>query len=476
MKHCNADEVINPHTKRCIKINGAAFKKIDLSLFSKEDQDKVSKFKKTCKADQAYNPLTKRCISKKGQTYKTLVKQKIIVSSPQTHQTVSPPKSTNLECKNDSTFLMMTKVNDIGKNDFIKLSNGYCFSIEEIEALLSSDTFKNINPHNQSTTLFDMQKDKEVLLTHPNLFNKVQKAVSKLSNVNTKDLTILYNHIDQLYHLCKLAGLVIFDNYGSFSKQSESFNLSLNSLVKFNELLEQVPTSKRIIYGLKHPKTNDTVKSIINSCNQGTVCIHKAGSLLLQIFIFWFMKLEKENGIVYDIAKGKVIFTKVVDNRLYFRQVNSHEIRDTGTIYLTDILTTPTEFKQSSLFKNNSEHLKYKCKRFTETCVNKDDLYLYTNNYDANTWCDFKDTQILKLSGNYCFGLDYILEYMNNKLNSSNMNNPAPAYPLNPFTNRILTKKDLKKIKKLVLLFSNKSSATRQVFLRRRKFLDRQSC
>jgi hypothetical protein len=50
------------------------------------------------------------------------------------------------------------------------------------------------------------------------------------------------------------------------------------------------------------------------------------------------------------------------------------------------------------------------------------------------------------------------------------MNNPAPAYPLNPFTNRILTKKDLKKIKKLVLLSQTKVPLPVKSFLEDESF------
>jgi hypothetical protein len=471
MKTCKPDEILNPATNRCIKIDGAAFKKIDVSSLSLSDQEKVKNFQKQCKPDQAYNPLTKRCIGKKGELYKKLVKQKVIDASPKQQNTskktvtkkkaATPPKP---DCKNDSTFFMFTDVKDIPNNDFIKLSNGFCYSVDELSSLLDSDTFKNLNPHNQSVVLFDLDKDKDILKNHPAFYDKVQKAMIKLSKVDDKNLKLIMDHLNGLYALCKMAGKVVFDNYGSFSKQSESFNLSLETLAKFNDELAKDAKAKKVIYGLKHPKTNETVKAIIESCNKG-VCIHKAGSLLLQVFMYWFMQLEKAYNLTYDVAKGKVIFTRIVDNRLYFRQVNSNEIRDTGTIYVTDLLTTPKEMKESSLLKNVDVHLKYKCEKFTKSCVNTDDLYLYTNDYDAQTWCDLKDTETIKLEGNYCFGLQYIIEYVNNKLNSSNMNNPLPAYPVNPFTNKLMAKKDLKKVKKMVLLSQTKVALPVKAFL-----------
>lgn len=467
MKNCKENEVLNPITKRCVKINSSTFKKIDKNTLSEQDKQKLIIFTPKCKEDQVYNPITKRCIKKNGATHKALLKSQKTNKSPSPVSAsplsvpTPPPK---VECKNDNTFLMFENVNKIPKNDFIKLSNGYCFSIEELTSLLESDTFNNLNPHNQAIILFDLVKDEKVL-KEVKLYEIVESKIKALKKVNKDEVNLLHEHLKYFYQLCKLSGLVIFDNLGSFSSKSDTFNLSLESLTQFNDIISKDKKVFKLIYSLKHPKTKDTVKNIIENCNKGTVCIHKAGSLLLQIFIHWFMKLEQVYNIKYDVSKGKIIFTRIVGNRLYFRQVNSKEIHDNGSIYISDLLIKPDEFEKSSLYKERNEHKKYKCEKFKKVCVNNEDLYLYTNNYEAESWCDIKDTDMIKLTGNYCFGLDYILEFITNRLNSSNMNNPQPAYPVNPFTNLILSKKDLKKIKKLVLLTQTKVTLVVKVFL-----------
>lgn len=435
MRECKFDEIINQLTQRCIKINGSIFKKIDLTQISLHDQEKINKFNKK-------NDLTDK---KEDNNIKKQIKKK------------------KDYCHNEFTFLELLPIKDIPLLDLIKLSNNYCFSAQELEKFIDSGTFKNLNPHNQESILFNMDKDEGVLKQFPRLYKKIIFALKK--NKITEGLDEIYTRLEYLYKLCKMSGIIIFDNIGSFSKKSEVFNLSLHALSKFNDSFENDPESKKIIFSLKHPKTNDSVKTIIDNCNEGLLCIHKAGSLLLQIFIHLFVKLENTYNIKYDISKGKIIFTRVNGTKLYFKQINSKEIHENGTIYIGNLLISPSEFKNSSMYTNNKEHLKFKCRHLNDTCFNKTDIYLYTNNYEIESWCDMQDIYIIKLHGNYCFGLDYILEYINNKLNSSNMNNPFPSYPLNPFTNEILTKKDLRKIKKLVLLSQTKVAFPLKIFL-----------
>jgi hypothetical protein len=431
MKVIGLDEVLNPNTKRYIKINGAVFKKIDFKNFSIEDQDKINKFNKNVN--------------------EIVEKKKVVI------------KKNDNKCINERSFLHMINIKDIDQNDLIKLSNNYCYSINELELLIDSNTFKNLNPHNQEDILFNMEKDENILKKFPKFYKKVLLALDNIKRVD--GIEEVYKRLDYLYGLCKMSGIIIFDNLGSFSKKSEVFNLSLNELSEFSESFGKDNISRDLIYSLKNPKTDETVKKIIENCNKGLICIHKAGSQILQIFIYWFIKLENIYNIKYDVSKGKVIFTKVNGNKLYFRQINSNEIHDNATIYISDLLMNSSEFKKSTLYLDRLDHNKFKCVNLSKTCINNEDIYLYTNNYEISSWCDMDDKDLIKLGEHYCFGVDFILEYMDNRLNSSNMNNPSPSYPLNPFTNEILSKKDLRKIKKMVLLGARKVPLPLNIFL-----------
>jgi hypothetical protein len=443
-------------------------------------QQPVQQQQKKCKDGQVFNPLTGRCINKNGALYNKLLRDKVIQKSPTKQQplpkTPSPVKQSEVlnkkDCKNNETFLNLENVNNILKPDFIKLHNGFCYSIEELNSLLDSNTFFNINPHRTDSVLFDLEKDKEEL-KKAKLYDKVLKYM-KTSQSQDKDknkdiLNILNNNIDLLYCVCKLGVKLTFDNLYSHSTSSEKFNLSILEISKFNLSFDKKPINiKDIFMNLKHPKTQKTVHSTIDECNRGESCIHGVGRSILETFIYYFMKLEQQFKIEYDISKGKTIFTKIIGNTLYFKQINSDEVPSNGpVINLLNILTTPDIFKKSSLFKNNKEHLRYKCEKFNKVCFNKEDLYLYTNDDNVNNWCDLPSNKIIHLEDKYCFSLDYLLEYMTNKLNSSNMNNPSPSYPINPFTNKILTIKDLKKIKKMLLLSTqtNKVPFPTKIFL-----------
>ena len=49
MDKCATNEIVNPTSKRCIKINGPTFKKIDITKLSLEDQVKIQNFTKPTK-------------------------------------------------------------------------------------------------------------------------------------------------------------------------------------------------------------------------------------------------------------------------------------------------------------------------------------------------------------------------------------------------------------------------------------------
>lgn len=227
MKVIGLDEVLNPNTKRYIKINGAVFKKIDFKNFSIEDQDKINKFNKNVN--------------------EIVEKKKVVI------------KKNDNKCINERSFLHMINIKDIDQNDLIKLSNNYCYSINELELLIDSNTFKNLNPHNQEDILFNMEKDENILKKFPKFYKKVLLALDNIKRVD--GIEEVYKRLDYLYGLCKMSGIIIFDNLGSFSKKSEVFNLSLNELSEFSESFGKDNISRDLIYSLKKtPKLTRQLK------------------------------------------------------------------------------------------------------------------------------------------------------------------------------------------------------------------------
>jgi hypothetical protein len=203
------------------------------------------------------------------------------------------------------------------------------------------------------------------------------------------------------------------------------------------------------VLSLKHPSSGLAVRELVAT---------RQGMPLLECFVYYFMRSKPAS---YDGNKTGIIFTKCQKRILYFRYKSS---RKEHALQLSNIGIRDADVKRSALLTTSS-HTKHRCQSFLKKCINQDDLYLYTNNYDATTWCDFEDHELLKIQKDYCFTLEYILEYITNRLNSSNMNNPSPSYPVNPFTNKILAKDDLKKIKKQVRLSGTKIPQPTKCFL-----------
>jgi hypothetical protein len=265
---------------------------------------------------------------------------------------------------------------------------------------------------------------------------------------NTKHLTQLLKHQDSLYVLCRYGAQFPFDTHSRITCQ-------LKTTVK--SAIDRIDAdAQQMLLDLQHPKTNETVRTIL-----AKQTVDKA---LLEVFLYYFVKLEewsKNVKVEYNIAKGKVVFEKLERGKLYFHHVNSTQ----DSVSLSNIGHATKIFKSSSLMKTQSTQQTHKCKTFESKCVNKEELYLYTNNYDNEKWCDFKDDEIIKTQGNYCFTIDYLLEYINGKLNSSTMNNPLPAYPVNPFTNEPLTRQHLKKLKQQVILTKTKVPLPVKTFL-----------
>lgn len=89
IKKCPKDKILNPFTKRCIKINGSLCKKLNLIKSNNSNSDyKLNlddseyldeKKERECHLiNKILNPLTKRCIKKDGSVYKKLKKDKVI--------------------------------------------------------------------------------------------------------------------------------------------------------------------------------------------------------------------------------------------------------------------------------------------------------------------------------------------------------------------------------------------------------------
>lgn len=340
---CKDDEVVNPKTGRCIKINGSTFAKLDQSLLSKEDKEKVQK---------------------------VMVKDEI-----------------------------------------------------ELQAQACDGEFCEVDPN------IDYE-----------LFEGFQECIV------------------MFYNMCKMCGKIIFDGDG--------IRIGLAEYLDFQESYSGYSGNVLdAFFTLKHPTRNRNIDGYLEGFEIGNISLMDYAKGLLEVYVHYIIKGKfKSERIQHDIWKTKVVFTRIGENdgKLYYRQINSHEVGEEDAIVLSDIGLTKELVLESSLMRVCG--LYNKGPKYQEVCRNKDDLFMFTNKFDVTTWCEVPDTEVIRL-GSYAFSVSFLLEYMTNKLNSSNMNNPYPSYPVNPFTIEPLTRKQLKKIKKQVVLGKMKVPMVVKVFL-----------
>ena len=137
MKDCPIGKIYNPHTKRCILMNGSTAKKLEklkMIINKKNENTKESMVIKECPKNKIYNPKTKRCVLQNGVIGKQLLTEKIIKNAKRNsgHDYL---KWENNSCYMDSLFialfyrrskfieeiLLKAKVNDYGNYELKKI-------------------------------------------------------------------------------------------------------------------------------------------------------------------------------------------------------------------------------------------------------------------------------------------------------------------------------------------------------------------
>lgn len=137
MKDCPIGKIYNPHTKRCILMNGPTAKKLEklkMIIDKKNENIKENMVIKECPKNKIYNPKTKRCVLQNGIIGKQLLTEKIIKNTKRDngHEYL---KWENNSCYMDSLFialfykrskfieeiLLKAKVNDYGNYELKKI-------------------------------------------------------------------------------------------------------------------------------------------------------------------------------------------------------------------------------------------------------------------------------------------------------------------------------------------------------------------
>lgn len=93
-----------------------------------------------------------------------------------------------------------------------------------------------------------------------------------------------------------------------------------------------------------------------------------------------------------------------------------------------------------------------------------DKYYKHCLLYLMDSWNQVEKNNIIKIGANW-WDINIILNHYSAQLNRSNMENPYPVYPSDPFTKTLITKKDVKNIVKKIKQLSLNINLSLKLFL-----------
>lgn len=468
---CPEGTILNPQTKRCIKLTGKLFKELQKKgVFNvvpvpvrrrSPEQQRRSPVKR-CPQGQVLNPDTKRCIKKGGELYKKLLKRGVIFhdddivpkkKTPEKKKKTSKKKKTRT-CNNAETFMLFTDVNDIDEDDLIVTPSGYCFSITEILEWIKSGNYTNINPHVQTEALFDTLDG----IKNPALITALSTYFAAQRSKRDVEAGVIARNIDTFYLIGRAGGICYFDQLHNFEEQdSSAFEASIEALSDLMTAIEELPSkeARAIFLGLK-TYGDIPLANTIKAANEGTLCIHGVGTSLLSIFVRNYLSTEKKEPQAmqpYAPLKTGVYFFIEKNGRINFASMNSRQTIKPNTYYHKGISDkfniTAADIKDSTLFWNAKKMKQDSAldKAFQDACLNGPDIASMELH---DQWSMVSDWRKMKLGDGYCFDLLFLIHAMTAKLNTVKHINPYPGYPMNPFTSKPIAMKDLKAIRRRI--------------------------
>ncbi len=452
-KICPEGKIFNPHTKRCIKINTPLYKKLvkngvlnpkTNNVQIKENIQQKNK-KKICPEGKVLNPKSNRCIEIKGVLYKKLLKEGVNFHDKDVNVPVNVIQ--NLTCKNNETFFLMTDIKDIPREDLFRTENGYCFSINELISWLDSDTFNNKNPHDNSQDLFYEDKISQ-LVKHPQLKSKVERYFKSKKSERDIIIDILHKHMDILYNIGRVGRICYYNNITSFSTDSSPFEYSIEALISLTEMIEKLNArDKEIINNLVDVVSfNLTLHSLITAANNGNSCIHGVGRSLILMFVYYFLSVEKKYKTVYEPLKTGLYFVKH-SNKYLIKSMDNYFVPDPLSHYYRTNFGNTIEpllgkHKKSSIYLTNLNN-QGKTSLFNRICQND-------SNVSGDEWKDVSEWKKFMTTNKYCYDIFSLIKIITDQLNTVKNSNPFPTYPKDIYTNNLFTEKDLLNIKRII--------------------------
>jgi hypothetical protein len=414
---------------------------------------------KKCHKEQIRNPETKRCVNKNGKLgIKILndLKKDKEKSSKSSYIDIDRSK-----CINKDTFLLLSSIDDIPKEDFLMLPSGYCFDVSELINYIKSSGFFNKNPHVSSETLFT-DENKYIWDKYPELSDTLSKYFKKKKGERNTEIELLKDNLDLLYKIGDVGRICYYNNiYSHDNTDSSIFEYAISSIFELSEMINKLsPKDKEIFKNLRSTNGQLTIEKIIDDANKGASCIHGVGMYLISIFVTNFLILEKymiskdfkdfkyeplrcklyfvvdkNNNIVIYNAENRAIVNTDKQNIYYYRQHFEPFLKNIKGN--TSMIWSMTKLKTDGLSSV-----------FIQKCINDPDLASIDS---IDNWSELDEWRKIMLEDGYCFDLLYLIKVITIQLNTTKMTNPTPHYPTNIFTSNIISMKDLINIKRRII-------------------------
>lgn len=446
----NMDFVVNPLTKRKVKIGSQVYRKLvkdghvipQVVNIPNAPQPK----KKSCPKGEVLNPITQRCIKINGAIYKRLKGRGIKFHEEDIQDIINPApiQKPDKNCKNKETFLLRTETDDIDEADLIILPSGYCFSISELTSWLATNSFDNRDPYDLTKELFT-QDNKATWSKHPELAAHIEAFFKDKQEKRQKASEVIYKNLDMLYRLGDTGRVCAFDVYFSHNDtDSSTFEYSIASLQTLSEALNSL-SSKHVRDTFWNLDLEGfSVQSLMNDANAGRLCIHGVGFKFIRLFIHYFRLVEKEFKVKYEPQRCGLYFIKSSKYKQVLT-INSEcrlcDIRPESTRYLPYMFNIkPSEQKSSMVWTEVMARDNGITKLYDSQCSNES--YLATNDA-SDSWAQVPDWRKFQTHDKYCFDLFFLIKSLTDQLNTCRNTNPYPLYPMNIFTRAPLTFDDL---------------------------------
>jgi len=215
-------------------------------------------------------------------------------------------------CKNKDTAISMIDVDDIDEDKYIRLSNGYCYDIDELVQTMIMSKDRNINPSDPSnlTPIWKDENEKESIVNHKGLDKSIRQSYMLMIDVETKNDGKILQEIssDSSEILNKIAETgfhCLNDNITSWDvDKPELFQKAQKMLINLRESIRK--SKLKVFYERMHVGMIELGTTLDNAHLE---CIHGIGLKLLTIYCTFYYRISRIKSLlvspfVYPITKG----------------------------------------------------------------------------------------------------------------------------------------------------------------------------